>query len=91
MSNNELLALVTELRGLKNIATELQDEIDALEDKLKAEMNNQGVDKLFIGDCKVTWTEYNTTRFDTKSFKAEHSDLYEHYAKTIKARRFAVS
>ena len=91
MSNSELLALVTELRGLKNMAAELQDEIDALEDKLKAEMNNQGVDKQFIGDCKVTWTEYNTTRFDTKSFKAEHSDLYEHYAKTIKARRFSVS
>ncbi len=91
MSNNELLALVTELRGLKNMAAELQDEINALEDKLKAEMNNQGVDKLFIGDCKVTWTEYNTTRFDTKSFKAEHGDLYEHYAKTVKARRFAVS
>jgi len=54
MSNSELLALVTELRGLKNMAAELQDEIDALEDKLKAEMNNQGVDKLFIGDCKVT-------------------------------------
>ena len=91
MGHSELLALVTELRGLKNMAAELQDEINALEDKLKAEINNQGVDTLYIGDCKVSYKEYNTTRFDTKSFKAEHEDLYRQYAKTAKARRFSIS
>ena len=91
MGHSELLATVTELRSLRNMAAELQDEIDALEDIVKAEMNAQGVDKLFVGDCKVTWTEYNTTRFDTKTFKAEHEELYGKYSKTTTARRFTVS
>ena len=91
MGHSELLATVTELRSLRNMAAELQDEIDALEDIVKAEMNAQGVDKLFVGDCKVTWTEYNTTRFDTKTFKAEHEELYGQYAKITKAHRFSVS
>ena len=91
MGQNELLATVTELRSLRNMAAELQDEIDALEDIVKAEMNAQGVDKLFVGDCKVTWTEYNTTRFDTKTFKAEHEELYGKYSKTTTARKFTVS
>ena len=91
MGHSELLATVTELRSLRNMAAELQDEIDALEDIVKAEMNAQGVDKLFVGDCKVTWTEYNTTRFDTKTFKAEHEELYGKYSKTTTARKFTVS
>ena len=88
---DKLLALVTELRGLRNVAAELADEIDTLEYTLKAEMTNLGVDKLYIGDCKVTWTEYNTSKFDTKTFKAEHANLYGEYTKTVKARRFSVS
>ena len=91
MGQNELLATVTELRGLRNMAAELQDEIEALEDIVKAEMTAQGVDKLFIGDCKVTWTEYQQTRFDSQTFKAKNEKLYEQYSKTIKARRFTVS
>ena len=82
MGQNELLATVTELRGLRNMAAELAEQIDYLEDKLN---------KLFVGDCKVTWTEYNTTRFDCKTFKAEHEDLYGQYAKITKAHRFSVS
>ena len=91
MGHSELLATVTELRGLRNMAAELAEQIDYLEDKLKAEINNQGVDTLYVGDCKVTYKEYNTTRFDCKAFKAEHEDLYGQYAKTVKARRFSVS
>ena len=91
MGHSELLATVTELRSLRNMAAELAEQIDYLEDKLKAEMNNQGVDTLYVGDCKVTYKEYNTTRFDCKTFKAEHEDLYGQYAKITKAHRFSVS
>ena len=91
MGHSELLATVTELRGLRNMAAELAEQIDYLEDKLKAEINNQGVDTLYVGDCKVTYKEYNTTRFDCKTLKAEHEDLYGQYAKITKAHRFSVS
>lgn len=91
MGQTELLATIKELRELKNLASEIADEISALEDVVKSEMTAQGVDKLFIGDCKVTWCEYSTNRFDTKTFKAEHSELYTQYSKTTKARRFSVS
>ena len=91
MGRDELNTTVVELRGLRNMAAELQEQIDALEDIVKAEMLAQGVDTLFIGDCKVTYLEYNTSRFDNKTFKAEHEELYSKYSKTIKARRFSVS
>ena len=91
MGHNELLEKVKELRSLHNLADELATQIEALTDEVKAEMNNRGVDKLFLGDCKVTWTQYATTRFDTKTLKAENESLYVKYNKTIQARRFTVS
>ena len=91
MTNSELLTTVSELRELKNMADELAGQIDALETIVKQEMTNQGVDTLFIGTCKVSWKKYDTHRFDSKAFKAEHEELYEQYSKTVKASRFTIS
>lgn len=91
MGHNELLDTVTELCSLRNLADELHDQILALEDIIKNEMNSQGVDKLYLGDCKVSWLEYSTSRFDTKKFKAEHEAVYKQYTTTIKARQFTIS
>ena len=91
MGQQELLATVTELRGLRNMAAELAYQIAALEDIVKNEMTEQGVDKLYIGDCKVTWTKYMTSRFDSKAFKEDHEELYNQFTKKIEARRFSIS
>lgn len=91
MGQQELLATVTELRSLRNMAAELQDTISALEDIVKNEMTAQGVDKLYVGDCKVTWTSYTTSRLDSKKLKAENEALYNQYLTTTIARRFSIS
>ena len=91
MGHNKLLATVNELRELRNMADELHDHIQALEDIVKNEMTAQGVDKLYIGDCKVTWTSYSTSRLDSKKLKSENEALYNQYLKTTEARRFTIS
>lgn len=91
MGQKELLATVTELRSLRNMAAELQDTISALEDIVKNEMNTQGVDKLYLCDCKVTWTSYTTSRLDSKKLKTDNEALYNQYLTTTIARRFSIS
>ena len=91
MGQQELLATVTELRSLRNMAAELQDTTSALEDIVKNEMTTQGVDKLYVGDCKITWTSYTTNRLDSKKLKAENEALYNQYLTTTIARRFSIS
>ncbi len=91
MSNLDLLAKVQQLKELKVMAEELDDEIRAIEDTIKDEMNSQGTDKLLIGAFKVTWTPYTSTRLDSKAIKAELPELYARYSVTTHARRFAVS
>lgn len=46
MSINELDMKVKELRELRRMAEELQAEIDAAQDAIKAHMDSQGVDTL---------------------------------------------
>ena len=65
MSINELDMKVKELRELRRMAEELQAEIDAAQDAIKAHMDSQGVDTLAGTDWKVTWKPVTSSRMDT--------------------------
>lgn len=91
MGQYELLAKVAELKNIKALMAEWQAQVDALEDDIKAEMAAQETDKLIVGDYTVTWTKYISHRLDTKTFKADHEDLYTQYLKEVPAQRFAVT
>ena len=88
MSNANMEAKVKELLELKRMKEELEAEIAAVEDEIKAVMKDEEI--LIAGVFKVTWTSYTTTRFDSTRFKKDHADLAERYTKTSTARRFSV-
>ena len=52
MGQNELLATLKELKELKVMRQELDEQIDALEDTVKAEMIARGTDKLLVGSVQ---------------------------------------
>lgn len=91
MSKNDLQAKVTELKDLKALAEELQAEITAIEDELKAECIRQGAEELQAGIFKVRYKSVSSNRFDTKAFKSAHSDLYEQFIRQTKGHRFSVA
>lgn len=91
MSTNDLQTKVTELKDLKALAEELQTEITAIEDELKAECIKQGAEELQAGIFKVRYKAVSSNRFDTKAFKLAHSDLYEQFTKQTKGYRFSVA
>lgn len=88
MSNPNMEAKVKELMELKRLKEELEAEITAAEDKIKAVMGSE--ETLFAGVFKVTWTPYTSSRFDSARFKREHAELAAAYTKTTTARRFSV-
>lgn len=91
MSVNELSAKVQELRELRRMAEELAGEIEAAQDAIKAYMAAQDVDTLTGTDYKITWKSVTSSRFDSKSFKADHADLYTAYSKPSTSRRFVMA
>ena len=88
MSIMELSSKVLGIRELRRMAEELAAEMDTLLDEIKAHMTSQGVDELNGSDYKITWKDVKSSRFDSKAFKAAHSELYSQYARETTTRRF---
>ena len=88
MSANEIQTKARELKELKTMKEELENEIAAIEDALKAAMGEQ--EEMFCGEYKLTYQTVSTSRFDSTRFKKEHADLAAAYTKASTYRRFCV-
>ena len=91
MSINELDMKVKELRELRRMAEELQAEIDAAQDAIKAHMDSQGVDTLAGSDWKVTWKPVTSSRMDTAALKKALPEIAERFMKSTTNRRFVLA
>ena len=91
MSINELDMKVKELRELRRMAEELQAEIDAAQDAIKAHMDSQGVDTLAGADWKVTWKPVTSNRMGTTALKKALPEIAERFMKSVTSRRFCVA
>ena len=91
MSINELNAIAQDLMSARAMIAELEAEAEALTDKLKAAMVERGEETLQGDGWKATWKNVSSNRFDSKRFKADHSDLYGQYSKPTTTTRFVLS
>lgn len=91
MSINEITAKVKELKELKTMAEELAAEITAIEDSIKADMNEKGIEEMQVDVFKIRYKTVTSSRFDSAAFKTTHSELYNQYQKQTTTRRFTVA
>jgi predicted phage-related endonuclease len=69
--------------------SELQTEQKQIEQEIKLFMQDN---ELAVNEhYKVSWSNVDTTRLDTKRIKQEKPDVYADYAKTTSSRRFSVN
>ena len=88
MSTIELNSKVKELRELRRMADELQQEIDGLTDQIKAVMTERDTDTLTGDDYKITWKAVTSSRLDTAALKKALPQVAEQFTKTSTSRRF---
>ena len=91
MSNNEISKTLKELYELRAMRAELDDEITALEDKVKSEMAARGVDELEGAGHIAKYAEYTSMRFDASAFKKAQPELASAFTKATTARRFTLN
>lgn len=91
MSTNEMNSTARDLMSVRQMIEQLQAEAEALTDKLKAAMVDQGTEVLQGDGWKATWKNVSSSRFDSKAFKANHADLYNQYSRQTTATRFVLS
>lgn len=90
MSINEITSKITALKEWEALAAEAAAEIEALKYAIKSEMDLRGVEELEAGQYIARFTTVLTNRFDTTSFKKEHSEMYKQYTKQTTSRRFSI-
>ena len=91
LSNEQLVLTLKLIRDLKEQAKELDEQIEFLQDSVKAHLTELGVESVNTGIYKVSWKPYIQNRLDTNKLKNEHGDLYQQYLKPVEVRRFLIS
>ncbi len=66
---------------------ELQKQRDAIAQEIQGEMQNE--EEWKTNSVLVRWTSYIASRFDSKTFQAEHKSLYDQYTRQTAQRRFS--
>ena len=80
-----------DLLAVRQMIRELQSEEEALVDALKAEMVERSTEVLVGDGWSCSWKNINGTRFDSKAFRADHSDLYTAYSRPTITTRFVLT
>ena len=89
MSNPTLESTIHEILDLKRMREELDAEIIALEDSIKAAMGEEEL--LTAGAYKVSWKTFTSSRVDTTALKKELPDIAAQFTKQTTARRFSIN
>lgn len=90
-NKTELERTIRELREMETMQKELEAEIEAMKDTLKAALNEAHTEEMIIGTSIVRFTTVTTNRFDSTAFKKTYADLYKTFTKQTTSRRFSIS
>lgn len=91
MSIFELDASVKELRELQALIEEANAQIEAIKDKIKLKMVDDGTEVLQGNGWKATWHTVTSSRLDSKALKAAYPDLVAQFSKTSSTTRFTLA
>ena len=91
MATNELISKLNDLAQLRRLADDLDAEITAIQDEIKAHMAAAQTDTLTAGAFRVVWKSVTSTRIDTAALRRELPEIWQEYGKTTTTKRFTVS
>ena len=91
MSTIELNAKATTYFDLLAQIEELTAEAEAIKDTLRGVMVAQVTEELNSDGWRATWHNTTQSRFDSRRFRADHTDLYGAYTIKISGTRFTLN
>ena len=80
---------VKELQELKRLREELDAEMTALEDEIKASMGD--AEQITAGAFKITWKAVASSRLDTTALRKALPDVAARFMKQTTVRRFTIA
>jgi len=91
MSPHDIIAKLQDLAELRRMADDINAEIEALQDIIKAHMEETATDTINAGQYKVTWKPVTSTLIDTTALRKDLPEVWQEYGKTTTTRRFSIT
>ena len=91
MTTKDLETKAREIRELKRLRDDVDAEITALEDEIKAHMTANNAECLTVGEYKITWKNVTSSRLDTAALRQSMPELVKLYTRPTTTRRFVVN
>ena len=91
MATNEIITKLNELAELRKMADDLNAEIEAIQNEIKAHMTEADTDTITAGPYKVSWKAITSTRIDTTALRKDLPEIWQEYGKTSTTRRFNIA
>lgn len=91
IATDEAFAAVQRLVEIKATAKALEAEEQDLQLTVMRELGDIGDTLTYRGQKLATWKTQTARRFDSKTFAADHPDLYEDYKRESESRVFRIS
>lgn len=88
-ANDTIITKVEELMDLRKLAEELQAQMDAITDDIKAYMGDE--ETMMAGSWKVTYRQTVSKRIDSAALKKVLGDALDDYYKVVTTRPFKIS
>lgn len=90
MSNNELHAVIKELKEFKLLKEEAEAKISELESIVKSEMRSLEAEKLTVSEYKCSLATVTSNRIDSKALQEKEPAIYTAFLKTSSYERLTV-
>ena len=90
MSQNELHDVIKELKEYKLLKEEAEARTAELETIIKGEMKSQELEKMTVGEYKVTLSQVSSKRVDSKALQENRPDVYAMFVKASTYERLTV-
>lgn len=90
MATEELIMLMEMWVMLRQQESEIVAQKDAIAERIKKLMNDEGVTTMKAGNYTAHYPHYWSHNFDSKAFQRDHADLYEEYREPTPKTRFFV-
>ena len=91
MSEQSLKEAIKNYKELQRLAEDLESEMEAVKDTIKAELTRQGVEELTAGEYKVRWMAVKSSRLDTSALRKAAPELCEKFTRSVETKRFCVA
>ena len=89
MSNPNMESQIKELLELKRMREELDVEIAAAEDAIKAIMGDE--ETLLAGAFKVSWKNFTSSRLDSTALKKALPEIAAQFTRQTTSHRFSIN